>query len=168
MSDSPRIEAERHTALDDMGLLRKPGSPEFDEMCERIRAQFQTAAAMVKLVDNNRIIIAAQSGIDLGDYLPRHEAFSDHTIRSEEILVVPDAAKDPRFAHNPLVSGERHIRFYAGAPLIYNADVRLGSLCLFDTKPREFSLGDRAELANVADELIGVLIQRDIDSFGAL
>jgi GAF domain-containing protein len=151
-----------------MGLLRKPGSPEFDEMCERIRAQFQTAAAMVKLVDNNRIIIAAQSGIDLGDYLPRHEAFSDHTIRSEEILVVPDAAKDPRFAHNPLVSGEHQIRFYAGAPLIYNADVRLGSLCLFDTKPREFSLGDRAELANVADELIGVLIQRDIDSFGAL
>ena len=162
-ADDARIEYWRHTALRDLGLLDEPALPEFQGLCERAREQFRAPVAMVKLVDNDRIIIAAQAGIDLGETLPRHEAFSDYTIRSEEVFVVPDATNDPRFAENALVTGGRHIRFYAGAPLIYRRELRLGSFCLFDMEPREFSLGERAELANMADEVVGVLIQRDID-----
>jgi GAF domain-containing protein len=157
-----QIEYWRHTALQDLGLLDNPALPEFQALCARAREELQAPVSMVKLVDNDRIIIAAQAGIDLGETLPRHEAFSDYTIRSEDVFVVPDATKDPRFAENPLVTGERHIRFYAGAPLIYRREVRLGSFCLFDIQAREFSLGERAELANMADEVVSILIQRDI------
>jgi GAF domain-containing protein len=162
MPDDNADDTKRHTALEKLGLLAEPCLPEFQDLCARAQEQLRAPVAMVKLVDNDRIILAAQAGIDLGESLPRHEAFSDYTIRSDEVFVVPDATKDPRFAGNQLVQGQRHIRFYAGAPLIYRRELRLGSFCVFDMTPREFSLGDRAELAGLADEVIGLLIQRDI------
>ena len=127
----------------------------------------RVATVLVNLVDNDELIVAARAGLDLGKQPPRHDAFSGYAIRSEEVFVVPDATKDPRFTLHPLVTGEPGIRFYAGAPLIYRHELLLGCLCLFDTAPREFSLGDRAELAEVTDGLISVLIQRDIDTWTA-
>ena len=59
------------------------------------------------------------------------------------------------------------MRFYAGAPLTYRQDVRLGALCLLDTQPREFSLGDRAELEEMADEAASVIIRRVLDGESA-
>ena len=78
---------------------------------------------------------------------------------------MPDATQDPRFAANPLVTGEPFIRFYAGAPLIYMRDIRLGGLCLLDTKPREFTPGEQAELAEMADEVMLVILEQEMDRF---
>lgn len=79
-------------------------------------------------------------------------------------LVVLDATKDPCFASNPLVTGEPFIRFYAGAPLIYQREIRFGALCLLDPRPREFSLGDRAELTLMAEEAVSVIVAQEIAS----
>ena len=166
-ADDPQIDRSRHSALGDMGLLSGSAPPEFQDRCERIRTQFRVATVLVNLVDKDELIVAARAGIDLGKQPPRHEAFSGYAIRSEEVFVVPDATKDARFTMHPLVIGEPGVRFYAGAPLIYRRELRLGCLCLFDTAPREFSLGDRAELAEVTDGLISVLIQRYTDRFPA-
>ena len=84
-------------------------------------------------------------------------AFCNVTIRSDDVLVVADARQDPRFASNPLVTGKPFIRFYAGAPLIYLQQIRFGALCLLDPEPRGFSLGDRAELTLMADEVVSLI-----------
>lgn len=75
---------------------------------------------------------------------------------------MPDATQDERFAANPLVIGEPFIRFYAGAPLIYLRNIRLGGLCLLDPHPREFTLGDKAELASLAEEAVSVIVQHEL------
>jgi GAF domain-containing protein len=160
-ADDLRIESQRRRALDETGLLTEPAPPEFHDMCEQARAHFHVPMALVKIITGDKVTVKAQAGIALEE-LPRHQAFSDHTIRSDKVFVVHDATHDARFLSHPIVA--RHaIAFYAGAPLIYRRQVRLGSLCLFDTEPREFSLGDRAELANMADELVSVLIRQDME-----
>jgi GAF domain-containing protein len=77
-------------------------------------------------------------------------------VAEDDILVAEDVAKDDRFADNPLVL-EKGIRFYAGAPLRNSSGLVLGSLCVIDTKPREFSESDRSRLQKMADELMADL-----------
>ena len=72
--------------------------------------------------------------------------------------MVPDARADKRFKNNPYVTGEPYIRFYAGAPLTYQEDIRLGSLCLIDRKPCTFSMGDRAELMMLAGTVVSIIV----------
>lgn len=79
--------------------------------------------------------------------------------------MVPDATQDERFAANPLVTGEPFIRFYAGAPLVYLRSVRLGALCLLDGHPRApaaFTLGDKAELVSMAEEVVSIIMQHEL------
>jgi GAF domain-containing protein len=149
-------EFDRLQSLRRTGVLSSQPLPELNDICQRTRERFHVPMALVKLVDTNKIFIKAKAGTDLEE-VPRFEAFSDYSIRSDEVFVVPDATKDPRFATNPLVTGDLAITFYAGAPLVYERQIRLGSLSLFDTKPREFSLGDRAELAEIGDLVVNVI-----------
>ncbi len=65
-------------------------------------------------------------------------------------FVVEDASQDPRFADNPLVTGAPHIRFYAGHPLEVGNGLKLGTLCIIDSKPRVLSSRDQALLADLA------------------
>ena len=77
--------------------------------------------------------------------------------------VIQGTEEDLRFASNPLVTGVPFIRFYAGAPLTYLRDVRLGAFCLLDTEPRGFSPQEQAELAALADEVVVAIIQHEFD-----
>jgi GAF domain-containing protein len=101
--------------------------------------------ALVTLIDREVQIIKARAGTDLEE-TPRSLAFLRLHHRSDDVLVVRDARTDPRFAANPLVTGEPFIRFYAGAPLIYRESIRLGALCLTDPQPRGFTPGDKPSL----------------------
>jgi GAF domain-containing protein len=120
--------------------------------------------ALVMLIDKESQIIKARAGLNV-ESTPRSVAFCNYTIRTDAVLVVPDATLDPRFATNPLVTGEPFIRFYAGAPLIYLDEIRLGSLCLIEPRPRQFSLGDKAELTQMAEEVVSIITARE---FGTL
>lgn len=91
--------------------------------------------ALVSLVEHARQTFIARSGLDLAE-TPRETSFCAHAMVEPAIMVVPDARLDPRFADNPLVTGEPDIRFYAGAPLVGDDGIPLGSLCVIDTKPR--------------------------------
>jgi GAF domain-containing protein len=157
-----RAEFQRLQALRESGLLTAPAFPGLNEICQQAKAHFKVAMALVTLIDKDLQIIKARVGTTL-EQTPRSDAFCDYTIRADDVFVVPDATKDPRFAANPLVTGEPYLRFYAGAPLIYLRDIRLGALCLLDPKPREFSLGDRAELAEMSDEAVSIIMRQVLD-----
>jgi len=112
--------------------------------------------AFVSLVDEHRQWFKARVGLDASE-TPRADAFCAHTIMGEEVLVVSDAATDPRFAGNPLVTGEPDIRFYAGAPLIVSGGLAMGTLCVVDRKPRELDDAGRAVLADLAQMAVDAL-----------
>jgi GAF domain-containing protein len=166
----PSTEFRRIQALHETGLLTSPDLPELDEICRRAREHFGVATALVTLIDRDTQIIKAREGSDL-EKTPRAWAFCDYTIRADQVFVVPDATQDKRFAANPLVTGQPFIRFYAGAPLVYLQDIRLGALCLLDPRPRqsaEFTVGDKAELVDMADEVVSIIVRRKLAALSAI
>jgi CheY-like chemotaxis protein/signal transduction histidine kinase len=101
----------------------------------------------------------------LGDVreTPRSQAFCSHAITSlDEIFIIPDATKDPRFAQNPLVTGPPHIRFYAGARLLAPEGYKLGTFCVIDTKPRPagLDLEFKQNLSELSALAVEVLVTR--------
>src|SRR4051794_11847093 len=105
--------------------------------------------AVVALVDKRRVWARAGVGLDAAE-APREAAFCARTILSGEVLHVPDARRDPRFAGNPLVAGEPGVRFYAGAPLAVAGGHRVGTVCVMDTRPRGLDERQRQGLADLA------------------
>ncbi|WP_407519119.1 putative bifunctional diguanylate cyclase/phosphodiesterase [Methylobacterium oryzisoli] len=101
-----------------------------DPQIDRIAAQ-----AAVTLIGEDRQWFKARVGFTLAESA-RAESFCTHTIRGDGVMVVPDAAEDPRFRDSPLVAGELRARFYAGAPLITASGQRIGAVCVFDPEPR--------------------------------
>lgn len=95
----------------------------------------ETPVALVSFVEAERQWFPARTGLDVRE-TPREQSFCAHAMRGDEIMVVPNAPQDPRFEHNALVTGEPHIRFYAGAPLVSDDGVQLGALCVIDSHPR--------------------------------
>lgn len=130
-----------------------------DRITAHVRDHFAVPICLVTLVEADRQLILSRQGVDVRE-TPRNVSFCTYTILQPEVLVVPDARRDPRFAGNPYVTGEPHIRFYAGAPLTYDNAIRLGSLCIIDRKPRPFTRGDQAELMMLADHVVSVITSR--------
>ncbi len=84
-------------------------------------------------------------GLDVRE-MPSEGSFCSYAAKGDEIMVVPDARSDPRFAHHPFVTGEPYVRFYAGAPLHTSAGVTLGTLCLLDDEPHPVFGDEQREL----------------------
>ena len=132
---TPENEEARLAALAQYGVAGTSPEPEYDHIVEIAADFFNAPMALVSLVERDRQWLKARVGVDICE-TPRAVSFCRYTITSDDLLVVPDATKDPRFADNALVTGDPHIRFYAGAPLITPAGFRLGSLCVIDVEPR--------------------------------
>ncbi len=145
----PPNEAERLASLRDLRILDTVPEAHFDAVCSTAAALFSVPMTSIALIDSDRQWFKAKCGIT-ADGTSRDVAFCAYAILSDDALVVEDATADPRFAHNPLVTGEPSIRFYAGAPLVLRSGIRLGTLCIIDTKPRTFSDAQRTQLEDLA------------------
>jgi GAF domain-containing protein len=145
----PTNEAERLKALQRYEVLDTPREEAFDSLTELAIKRFGVPIAVVSMVDHDRQWFKSCQGLDVTQ-TDRRLAFCAHAILSEQPLVVNDAQQDGRFADNPLVTGEPHIRFYAGAPLTTPDGYNLGTLCIIDRKPRSFSAEESAYLARLA------------------
>ncbi|MBU2098465.1 MAG: EAL domain-containing protein [Gammaproteobacteria bacterium] len=171
-------EEHRLQVLHSLNILDTPADERFDRITRLAARLFEVPISLFSLVDTNRQWFKSAVGLEARE-TSRDVSFCNHAIREESVMVIPDAQTDPRFRNNALVTGEPHIRFYAGCPVHADTGSRLGTLCLIDHKPREFSNAQQKLLKHVAqmveneltadyvaheDPLTGLLNRRGFDS----
>ncbi len=128
-------EPARSRILADYGILDTPREDDFDDLATIASEVCGTPIAVVNLVDTTRQFFKAEVGLGVRE-TPLETSFCGHAILVEDMMIVPDATKDPRFAGNPLVTGEPGLRFYAGALLKTKDGIPLGTICVLDFRPR--------------------------------
>ncbi len=145
----PLDEEKRLAAVYRLGLLDTEAEERFDRHARIAAAAFDAPIALVSLVDRERQWYKAHYGFDFSE-TSRDVGFCSHAILDSEPLVVSDALHDDRFADNPVVVGEPHVRFYAGVPLHAADGERVGALCIVDHKPRNLSAAQLRMLQDIA------------------
>lgn len=146
----PHNENARLEVLNSLNLLDAPPEERFDRVTRLAKRLFNVPVAKVTLVASDAVLTMSCAGAEAGTSIPRDISFCTHAILSDDILVVPDALLDPRFSDRPFVTGEPHIRFYAGCPLTVPNGCKLGTLCLVDTVPRTLNEEDIKLLRDLA------------------
>lgn len=146
----PPYETDRLAELDRYAILDSPPEPQFDRIVRIAKELFGVPIALISLIDADRQWFKSCFGLTTRE-TSRDISFCAHAIAEDTVLVVPDASQDQRFAHNPNVVDDPHIRFYAGAPLRTPRGFNLGTLCIIDTEPRPpLSSHEEALLADLA------------------
>jgi PAS domain S-box-containing protein len=146
----PPDEQRRLESLWRYAVLDTPPEEAFDVITRLAARLFHVPISLVSLVDQARQWFKSRYGLAINQ-TSRDIAFCAFAIQSDDVMVIPDARADLRFASNPLVTGAPGIRFYAGAPLITPDGYRVGTLDVMDTVPRDdFTADQRALLAALA------------------
>ena len=169
----PEREIERLAALRRSGVLDEAMRGAFDRIAKRAADVFDSPMARVSFIDDDWQLIhgdAASCGRPDSGPPARGAARSlslcGHVVCAEQTMVVPDIARDARFAANPALK-ERGVRFYAGAPLCGEDGFVLGTLCLLDTKPRTLSPCEVLLLESMAAEIMASIKARLAAQAGA-
>jgi formate hydrogenlyase transcriptional activator len=152
----PATEAARLEGLKRYGILDTPQERDFDDLVLLASHICGTPIAAISIVDRDRQWFKARVGLAVAE-TPRDVAFCSHAILGRDLMVVPDALKDTRFATNPLVVGEPHVRFYAGAPLVTQDGVALGTLCVIDHVARTLLPEQERALVALSREVVAQL-----------
>jgi phosphoribosyl 1,2-cyclic phosphodiesterase/CheY-like chemotaxis protein len=145
----PADEEKRLAAVYRLGLLDTDAEERFDRHARIAAAALDAPIALVSLVDRERQWYKAHYGFDFSE-TSRDMGFCSHAILDSAPLVISDALHDDRFADNPVVVGEPHVRFYAGVPLHAADGERVGALCIVDHKPRNLSAAQLRMLQDIA------------------
>ena len=162
---TPPNEEERLAELDGLNLLDTPREAEFDRVTERLTKLFKVPIALLTLIDKDRQWFKSQTGLpaDLAEArsTSRDVSLCGHVIANDEVLIVRDLARDPRFANNPFVK-ERGLRFYAGVPLRGPNGFPIGTLTILDTKPREVTRQEQDLLKMIAGDVMEQIKRRRV------
>jgi len=150
----PSTEAERLAALQAYDILDTLPEKAFDDLT-RIAAHIcQTPIVLVSLVDGERQWFKSRIGMEDTE-TSREVSFCAHAILDQHhVMTVPDATQDPRFADNPLVTGDFNLRFYAGAPLVSSTGHAVGALCVIDHVSRQLSEAQRDALEVLGRQIV--------------
>jgi GAF domain-containing protein len=151
----PPDEEQRLATLHSLNILDTPAEQRFDRLTRLAAAIFGVPVALVSLVDRERQWFKSAHGLGVRQ-APRETSFCAHAVAARELLLVPDALADDRFADNPEVSGGARARFYAGCPLFVGRSC-VGTLCVLDVRPRHLSLDQIGLLKDVAG-----LVEREL------
>ncbi|WP_153912705.1 sensor domain-containing diguanylate cyclase [Shewanella sp. TC10] len=150
-------EEARLKTLRNLNVLDTAAEERFDRITRLAKRLFSVSICLVSLVDENRQWFKSCQGL-VASETPRDISFCGHAIHQQEPFIINDASKDERFSDNPLVTEAPHIRFYTGHPLTMPNGMRVGTLCIIDDKPREFSKDDQIALKDLAEMVVSELV----------
>ena len=161
--DIPLDEARRLAALYATRLLGTSPEDAFDRITRMAARLLKMPISLVSLVDKDIQWFKSRCGFTPTES-PRAVSFCGHAILEHEPLVIPDALLDPRFADNPLVTGEQHVRFYAGVQLFSIDRMAIGTLCVLDRVPRTLDQDELDILRDLARMVEGLIQHRQLAS----
>ena len=156
-TQQPENEKLRLQKLYECRILDTPPEQVFDDIVSLAAHICGTPYALITLVDSDREWFKAKKGITINES-PRASGFCAQTILQPDIMVVPNALGNKRFATNALVTSEPNIRFYAGVPVKTPTGEALGTLCVLDKVPRELSAENIEALRALARQ-VGILLE---------
>lgn len=159
----PDREPERLSALRRLEVMDTPADESLERLTDLACDIFSAPIALVSLVDEHRQWFKSHVGLEVNQ-TPRAYSFCAHALALDSALVVENALEDVRFADNPLVLGEPHIRFYAGHPLRPLDGLAVGTLCVIDTAPRTFDAREKRLLEKLAAQVDDLLRQRKLQA----
>lgn len=163
IAPKPDDEEKRLQALRDLLILDTTTEERFDRITQFARFEFDVTIVLITLIDEDRQWFKSAVGIDACG-TSRDVAFCSHAILQDNIMMIEDATQDERFFDNPLVLGEPHIRFYAGAPLALPTGEKLGTLCLIDQKPNTLDAVDLSILSSLRKMVVAELLSKPENS----
>jgi signal transduction histidine kinase/ActR/RegA family two-component response regulator len=162
----PPQEEARVEALRKLHILDTPTEDRFERLTGIAMAALQMPMASVSLIDTDRQWCKSSPGMAKPS-VDRHISFCGHTILQETPLIIPDATKDIRFHDNPLVTQKPRLRAYIGIPLMSEDGYCVGSFCVLDSKPRNFTTEQieiMRSLASLAErELQNVALSKSLE-----
>jgi PAS domain S-box-containing protein len=160
---TPSREDERLTALAEYNLLDAPYEEVFDAFARVAATSCGTPVAVIAIAGRERVRFTAHYGLNDLEDTPFEGSFTSYAFESSDILEVPDARLDPRFAKskyvigNAQVTGMPNLVFYAAAPLITPAGVPIGTIAVVDDRPHTLTGDQRAGLRAIADVVMDQL-----------
>ena len=146
----PFDEEQRLKELTDFQILDTLTESKFDDLTSLASTICQSPISLISLIDKDRQWFKSKVGLDANE-TPRDISFCGHAIMGSDIFEIPDAELDERFQDNPLYTGQPHVRFYAGAPLITKTGFKIGTLCVIDHVPRELNDSQKVALRKLAN-----------------
>lgn len=156
IANLPWNEAQRLAELDACQILNTPVETSFNELAELLSMVTGCSHVAISFIDNNRQWLKASIGLNVEE-CPRDISFCSHTILDRQVMVVPDARVDERFADNPMVTDGLRIRFYAGAPIVSANGYNIGTVCAFDTELKNFTSDQERAIAIIAGQVTRLL-----------
>ena len=154
---SPADETARLEALENLDILDTLPEQAYDDITFLASQLCDTPISLVSFVDRDRQWFKSRVGLEATE-TDRELAFCAHAIlEPEDLMIVPDAQQDSRFADNPLVTRDPSIRFYAGAPLLTPEGHALGTLCVIDTEPRQLTATQSQSLRALSRQVMAQL-----------
>jgi diguanylate cyclase (GGDEF)-like protein len=150
--ETSRLEALAHVEMDSSAAERR-----FDNITQLAAIACHAPIAFIGFVDAEHVQLKSTVGLS-ATHFPRSNAFCAHAIATpHDVMIVPDARHDPRFAHNAEVVGDPRLRAYAGMPLLDSKGYPIGVLAVMDFLPRGFSDHERGILRVLAKEIVTLL-----------
>lgn len=156
IANLPDNEEERLHKLYETGILDTFEEQAYDDITKLAAEICGTPIALVSLIDQHRQWFKSHHGLAARE-TPRDHAFCAHAILDDEVFIVEDSSKDERFHDNPLYTGEPHVRFYAGAPLIMSDNIKLGTLCVIGNQAQTITPGQKESLQALARQVVSQL-----------